>query len=924
MTLVRLFKGNRFKIISALLSLLVLLAAIPGMNNSLAQGGSDVTVSDTGATYLVENSYVFFNVSKSPTSNCINVTYGRKLSASSYMLEGFMLLPMGDASLTLVHQFDEDNRTVVVFSGTTTDFNETLALAVFWESFYSVIFVKFNYTGAASYTPGYVDVFAFAGGIGQAANNKLVLPRVTSLDGESIVASTYVYPDPDEEVLVPAVSLTNGTETVTIGRVNFTGFSRFLVRVFDGKPNVRFYLDVWNGTDYTYQPLTLNPNEVFNYTLAACIAPDDAAGALELWMSYAYPETAIPPSYLRYGYLFVPYLDSKVLSTIAALRPDFVVTGNETIDVAALHALGVKVLYELSVLGVENGTLVTVYPDGSYEPSALGSWLVFDASGDPVTYAYRGKAMVAMDIRASGWRDNLTNRASNVLSLGFDGIVLRELKTVVNCSSTLHTHDVCYFDALMDFVEDLYQQVKAAGLDRSLVLEAAAPTLDFVTAGDAFLWDGYYGKITATVPPSYTEEAASEVERASSYLKLTNRIVYTLSYAGTEEDALSYVYEAAKYAFNPYATYANVSLPDYVYAIWTLTIVKGSGEEATDELTFRGTRVVVTKVGTPQMRVVLPMSLFDGGVHQVLLNSTAMKLVVDGKTYDLFPVNATALVLSYSISGVDFSLLLTAHEGYNSTTFLYTHRNKPLRAFINDTHIEESTEVEFAVQSPAWRQVDSWIKVKTSHSEGGGPRVYAWYFSWTNISIALSKAEGYVGDLVYVYGENATPNSMVLIYWDGNNVANVTANGAGAFTVELDVPETYAGYHNITAVDVGTGAQCAAKFKVLPKIVIQPSYATPKEKVTIYGTGFAPNTSVNILFENMPVALAYTNGKGSFYASFIVPDVLSDIYTIRALDSEGNMAETELAVLPVIPSLPSLALLVLGIAVALVSRRGRN
>ena len=82
-----------------------------------------------------------------------------------------------------------------------------------------------------------------------------------------------------------------------------------------------------------------------------------------------------------------------------------------------------------------------------------------------------------------------------------------------------------------------------------------------VKISDSFLWDGYIGILTETVPPSYIEDDIDDVTKASEFIKLTNQTIYCLSYSLEEDNAIQYSYTAAKYAFIPYSTYASLFIP---------------------------------------------------------------------------------------------------------------------------------------------------------------------------------------------------------------------------------------------------------------------------------------------------------------------------------------------------------------------------
>ena len=173
-----------------------------------------------------------------------------------------------------------------------------------------------------------------------------------------------------------------------------------------------------------------------------------------------------------------------------------------------------------------------------------------------------------------------------------------------------------------------------------------------------------------------------------------------------------------------------------------------------------------------------------------------------------------------------------------------------------------------------------------------------------NAGIALSVAEGSVGDIVTVTGGGFTAGGSVQLYFDTVDAANlikaVTANAAssttpGSISTTITIPATARGNHTIIARDVTSTLVTPGKvFAVMPKIIISPATGAVGSQVTVTGAGFSANSSISFEWDGSAisgVAAVTSNATGGFTKTFTIPNATSGEHTITARDAIGAAEE---------------------------------
>ncbi len=141
-------------------------------------------------------------------------------------------------------------------------------------------------------------------------------------------------------------------------------------------------------------------------------------------------------------------------------------------------------------------------------------------------------------------------------------------------------------------------------------------------------------------------------------------------------------------------------------------------------------------------------------------------------------------------------------------------------------------------------------------------------------SITLSPTAGIPGSLVAVIGSGFGNNTLVSISVDQASVVNATASTSGTLSATITIPPTASdGDHIVTASD-GVNMSYATFMVLLPVAIITPDSGIPGTTVTVSGSNFSPDRSINIKFDGftistIPPRLPSTDRM--FVATFNIP-----------------------------------------------------
>jgi hypothetical protein len=160
--------------------------------------------------------------------------------------------------------------------------------------------------------------------------------------------------------------------------------------------------------------------------------------------------------------------------------------------------------------------------------------------------------------------------------------------------------------------------------------------------------------------------------------------------------------------------------------------------------------------------------------------------------------------------------------------------------------------------------------------------------------INIDKSSGSVGDIITMTGSRFAANERnIKILFDGQVVVpGITANAQGAWEESFEVPEMSPGNYSVTAEGEQTEKEdiIELNFQIKPDILLSPDEGYVGMNLTVTGDGFAANEDVSIMYDGNQKTTATTNDRGSFEASFSVPESLHGAHQVTAEDAAENEA----------------------------------
>jgi hypothetical protein len=165
--------------------------------------------------------------------------------------------------------------------------------------------------------------------------------------------------------------------------------------------------------------------------------------------------------------------------------------------------------------------------------------------------------------------------------------------------------------------------------------------------------------------------------------------------------------------------------------------------------------------------------------------------------------------------------------------------------------------------------------------------------------ITLDPTSGVVGTEVEITGQYFSDEEDITVEYDDDEIdieeGDTSSDDDGEFTCSILVPASTADDHTIT-VTGDEGSEASDTFTVEPEITVDPTSGVPADTISVSGTGFGAEHTIDILFETYVVDTGETNEDGSFDASFEVPDVDEGSYNLKVDDKHGHSVETDFTV----------------------------
>ncbi len=177
--------------------------------------------------------------------------------------------------------------------------------------------------------------------------------------------------------------------------------------------------------------------------------------------------------------------------------------------------------------------------------------------------------------------------------------------------------------------------------------------------------------------------------------------------------------------------------------------------------------------------------------------------------------------------------------------------------------------------------------------------------------IKLSPDEGVPGEEITVYGYNFTAEARVYVYYypDGDRIqlARVETDDDGDFRVDVVIPESYTGAHEVYAEDEDD-VDAYDHFDVEPGLTVDPEEGPVGTDVTIEGHGFfedEEDIEVRYYFDGNYTTIAENieaDEDGWWEVSFQIPASAQGNHHIDAQGDDSSLTEVRDAIFEVTPS----------------------
>jgi hypothetical protein len=173
--------------------------------------------------------------------------------------------------------------------------------------------------------------------------------------------------------------------------------------------------------------------------------------------------------------------------------------------------------------------------------------------------------------------------------------------------------------------------------------------------------------------------------------------------------------------------------------------------------------------------------------------------------------------------------------------------------------------------------------------------------------ITLSTSTTSVGSTITCSGNGFAASSNISFSLDSTviNIGATTGINGGFSNTALTIPPISGGVHTFKAQDASNNS-ATANMTISAVITISPDTGPAGTTITITGTGFLANASINITYDGASVipSSVTVDSKGSFTTSFKAPSGPSGVHTIIASDASytANAQFTSVIVATVTPT----------------------
>jgi len=299
-----------------------------------------------------------------------------------------------------------------------------------------------------------------------------------------------------------------------------------------------------------------------------------------------------------------------------------------------------------------------------------------------------------------------------------------------------------------------------------------------------------------------------------------------------------------------------------------------SGDEVSiffDDVQLDNSPFIVPESGEFTFNFLVPDSA-EPGRHEIIASSSLVPKLVS----HLFIIPETEILLDISVGNIG-STVNIAGAGFYSGRLVTIHYHNRI---VEQVGTEIASPIgEFSYRfvipaSPAGKHL-----ITAENVEGNSASAEFEVIP----STTLSQVSGAVGELLTVRGIGFEYNSMVTIQLGNREVAKPKTDQYGSFEVTFNIPNLKPDTYDIKAIDEENNIH-RVDFTITAGASLDQTTGSVSALLTVSGSGFKPNETVNISYDNVPIATAPTDNDGAFDSAFRVPVSPSGSHLITVTD----------------------------------------
>ena len=148
----------------------------------------------------------------------------------------------------------------------------------------------------------------------------------------------------------------------------------------------------------------------------------------------------------------------------------------------------------------------------------------------------------------------------------------------------------------------------------------------------------------------------------------------------------------------------------------------------------------------------------------------------------------------------------------------------------------------------------------------------------------LSPTRGSVGTEIRISGSNFTSNENVSITFDNQQLSTVGASSTGTFNTPITVPALASGTYNVKI-----GNTLSRTFTITSSFSGTPGDGPPGTPITVRGSGFAPNSAVDLTISGVVLSATNSDSTGKIVTTVdIPPNTSGGAKSIGASSASGS------------------------------------